>query len=60
MGEVVKNLHGLLGEMLPQVCELLVAQVSFQTLQYKGYNNKENYYKCRDCYDHVTDLCISK
>ena len=33
MGEVVKSLYDLLGEMLPQVSELLVAQVSFQSLQ---------------------------
>ena len=33
MGEVVKSLYDLLGEMLLQVSELLVAQVSFQSLQ---------------------------
>ena len=33
MGEVVKSLYDLLGEMLLQVSELLVVQVSFQSLQ---------------------------
>ena len=60
MGEVVKSLHDFWGEMLPQVSELLVALVSFQTLQYNGYNYKENYYKYKDCYDYLTDLDISK
>ena len=32
MGEVVKSLYDLFGEMLLQVSELLVAQVSFQSL----------------------------
>ena len=33
MAEVVKSLYDLFGEMLPQVPQLLVAQVSFETLQ---------------------------
>ena len=33
MGEVVKSLYDVLGETLPQVPQLLVAQVSFQTLK---------------------------
>ena len=33
---------------------------AFKPCNHNGYSYKENYYKCRDCYDYLTDLGISK